>query len=88
MRYYFKLSDDLAREEAILRGKQPKPIKLYPETPAIAWSAEHNMQSDWWGVYRFGTPSTEWADFDSKEEAEAEYYTTSGVELYEKMNYL
>lgn len=85
MRYYFKLSDDSAREQAILRGEKPQPIQLYPETQIIAWSAEH-VGSDWWGVYRFGTPSTEWADFDSIEEAEAEYYTTSGVELYEKMH--
>ena len=86
MKYYFHISESSEREYALMHGKKAHPITLYPETPEIAWSAEHNTNSDWWGVYRFGTPSTEWADFDSKEEALAEYYTCEGVEAYEKMH--
>lgn len=86
MKYYFKLSEDSDREDAYLRGDTPEPITLYEATPSIEWDAEHNTRSDWWGVYRFGANSTDWADFDSEEEALSEYYANFGADLYCKMN--
>lgn len=82
MRYYFKLSDSSEREEAILQGEEPKPIKLYPETQTIKADFEENPVSDWWPVWRFGTYSTDAGDFQTEAEAVAEYGYNEAETIY------
>ena len=82
MRYYFRLSDMDARKTAILQGGVPQRINLCAETDEIVKDFEDNPTSDWWGVYKSGSFSTEFADFDSKEDAEKEYYATEAEDIY------
>ena len=82
MRYYYKHTDKSQRRRDIIEGNDPKPIRLYPETEEIVKDFENNPTSDWWGVYRFGTFSTEFADFDSIEDARAEFYSTESEDIY------
>ena len=82
MKYYYKHSDKSQRRHDIINGEIPKPIRLFPETKKITEDFETNPTSDWWGVYRIGTFSTEFADFDSIEEAENEFYATESEDIY------
>ena len=86
MRYYFKHTDKSDRISAILNGNEPKKIRLYAETEEIKKDFETNPVSDWWGVYTVLTFSTEFADFESREDAEKAYYETEGEDIYCKIH--
>lgn len=86
MRYYFSHEDKSKRISDIMNGDIPKKIRLYAETDEIVKDFETNPVSDWWGVYRIGTFSTEFADFDSREDAEQSYYETEAEDIYCKVH--
>ena len=82
MVYYFSMKQSNLRKQDIQIGKEPRPIRLFPETPEIVDDFENNISSDWWGVYRKGHPSSDFADFDSIEDAYTAYYTNEGEDIY------
>ena len=86
MRYYFKHSDKSERISAIINGDDPKEITLHRETQEIVDDFQNNPTSDWWGVYRIGTFSTEFADFDSIEDAKQAYYESEAEDIYCKVH--
>lgn len=86
MRYYYSLEEAEKRITDYIEGNEQKPITLYPETEAIAIDCMYNEHSDWWGVYRCGTRSTDFADFATREEAEKEFACAEGIAIYERMH--
>ena len=86
MKYYYKHSDKSQRIHDIINGEIPKPIRHFPETKKITEDFENNPVSDWWGVYTVLTFSTEFADFESREDAEKAYYETEGEDIYCKIH--
>ena len=86
MRYYYSLEAAEKRIENYIEGREMEPIVLYPETQEIIEDFENNELSDWWGVYRCGTRSTDFADFATREEAEKEFACAEGITIYERMH--
>ena len=86
MRYYYSLEEAEKRITDYIEGNEQKPITLYPETDEIVKDFESNGLSDWWGVYRCGARSTEFADFATRDDAEKEFNYNEGVKIYERMH--
>lgn len=80
MRYYYRLADSDKRWVAMENGQALPPIELHEETQDILDMIEDPDTDIWWGVRE--PNSTEFADFDSIEDAYNAYYTNEGIEWY------
>ena len=89
MKYYFKLSEMEKRVKNLVNGRPNiKCIRLYPETDQILNDFEHNTMSDWWGVWKYGTPSHDFTEFDTKADAEKAYLDNELREAGERIYHL
>lgn len=86
MRYYFLLSEQDNRITNMINGETISPVKLFAESEAIKKDFETNPLSDWWGVWKHGTSSFEFADFATKAEAEEEYLANENEEMFCRMH--
>ena len=86
MKYFFRMSERSMREKDFFDGKRLGEITLFLATKGIWDDFENNEFSDWWPVWKFGTPSWEAGEFDSLEDALDNYYCNEGDSLYCKMH--
>lgn len=86
MKFYYKSSEAVRRNDLMDEGYTPDDIHLYRETEAIKNSYDNDLNSDWSPVCRYDDRFVDSSDFSNVHEAAEAFYEFEAICRYERIN--